>query len=94
MNCTSVFTFVSASCELRSSISLLGAVGFGGAVGRIISRFMPGGCHVIEFLFALQVALIEYISYSKRQKGIIFFSLSWSDDSFLLCFLYRDKQLQ
>lgn len=30
---------------------------------------------MIQFLFALQVALIEYISYNKRQKDIIFFIL-------------------
>lgn len=49
---------------------------------------------MIQFLFALQVALIECISYNKRQKDIIVFSLSWSNDSFLLCFLNRDKQLE
>lgn len=44
---------------------------------------------MIQFLFALQVALVEYISYNKKQKGIILFSLSWFNDSFLLCSLQR-----
>lgn len=51
---------------------------------------------MIQFLLALQVALIEYISYHKRQNDIILFSYlglmilfffvfstetsSWSDD--------------
>lgn len=55
---------------------------------------MRRGCHVIRFLFALHAALIECISYNKRHKDIILFSLSWSNDYFLLCFLDRDKQLE